>query len=497
MSRFKRFVSDDSGLIFVPILIGLALGGFASTGIEVTGNALNANDLNNSATVAHETSIIIREKAGDLSADEFDKANAIADGVRDVGKATREDAKTEVISGVKTIATDAALNMLPGGKVGGSVLKAAAKRSTTVRTIINTTVRVAPAGSKAKEAIALKEAIGTLVLKGTGAEDVAKEQVKGKLDTVEGLLRGDKAVTAPEAGSDLENAIVFAKLQAAGRLVGQNWPGTDPQAAENLAVQILLDAERDKSRIKPADDPALDGAAGANALADLWGKLKDAAGDPYLQRLQEALAKLQAGGPTGGDGAKAEVRGADLSAVKDGSVSSAIGVVWDGETAKPAIIRSSGDTLEVELVLEPGAPIISLKEDLTLDVPDFAGEWKGTYGLRVDVPGYGSAVTKVPVSFTVNPDGSVAGTMKYNGPVKVPGMPGGARVTYKMSGKVTGQVTGDTLKASGPFQATATINVSGFSRSADGGANVKMTGTFSGNDFTGKDQRGQKITASR
>jgi hypothetical protein len=495
--RLKDFLRDDSGLIFVPIILGLFLGGVAATGVEVTGNALNANDYNNAAQAAHETKNAIKVHSANLTPEQAARADKIVNDLQVVETANREDFKDEVFSGVKTVGKDVLLSVVPGGKVGGTVLKAAAKQSNTVRKAINLAVKVAPLGSKGKEALALKEAVGTVVLKSTGAEKGLEITTNLGLTAVEKLIRGEKNVAAP-AGSPLEDAIITAKMDAATRMLQQATGKADPAAVRDLAAQVVVDAERDKKRIEAASDPKQDGAAGANALSKLWGKAKDEYGNPFLQRLQEALKKLQPDPGSGStEAARAGVSPADIAAVKDGSAGAAIGVVWENGASRPAIVVKGAKGLEVIDPLNPGAPAVPLKDDLTLDVPSFAGTWSGTYGLRVDVPGYGSAVTPIPMSFTVNPDGTAVGNLSYNGPVKCPGLPAGASVTYKMSGKMSGKVTGDKLVASGPWSATATIHVAGFSKSTPGNATVNITGTFAGNTFTGSDQRKQKISATR
>jgi hypothetical protein len=501
VSRLSRVLRDDSGLIFVPIVIGLLIGGAVSTGVSVTGAGLNANEMDKAAKFTAETQNIVAAKATELADSDPAAAKQVGDIATRLGEVkdvSRSESKTYVIEGVKDLATEVALSAIPGGKIGGKLIGTLVKRAPTVTKVLHTTVKSAgslPAATK--EAKALYEFTGSMVLKGSGSEDAAKTQLKKTyLDPVETLLRGETKV--PErAGSAMEDAILAAKLQAAAGLVGQIGPNTaDPGGVAALAAQIAVDTERDKSRVKVSGDVGASSAAGANALSKRGGRSGGLAGNPFLQRLAEALAKLApVNKPKSAD--KVEVRRSDVDAVLSGDAGSALGVVLVGGEMKPAFVRKGAKGLEVVLPLEPGSPVTPLKDDLTLEKPDFSGTWVGTFGLKVSVPGYGTAVTELPISFTVAPDGSVKSDVSYDGPVKAPGMPSGAKLNYKLSGALTGKVAGAEMAAGGPYTGTASISVMGQSASASGGGMLSVSGTFAGTTFSGTTADGQKVTATK
>jgi hypothetical protein len=501
VSRLSRMLNDESGLIFVPIVIGLLIGGAVSTGVSVTGAGLNANEMDKAAKFTAETQNIVAAKATELADTDPDAAKQVGDIATRLGEVkdlSRSESKTYAIEGAKELATEVVLSAIPGGKIGGKLVGALAKRAPTVVKVMKTTVKNAGSLSAAKkEAKALYEFTGSMVLKGSGGEDAAKTEFrKSYLDPVETLLRGEKKV--PErAGVALESAILAAKLQAGQGLVGQIGPNTaDAAGIAALAAQIAVDTERDKLRIKASDDPAAPGAAGANALAKLAGRSGSIAGNPFLQRLAEALSKIAPAKAPTAEG-KVEARAGDLDAVRSGDAGSALGVVMVGGQMKPAFVRKGATGLEVVLPLEPGSPVRPLKDDLTMKQPDFSGTWVGTFGLKVSVPGYGTAVTELPITFTVAPDGAVTSEVSYNGPVKAPGMPGGAKLTYKLAGSLTGKVAGAELAVGGPYTGTASISVMGRSASASGGGMLSVSGTFAGTTFSGTTADGQKVSASK
>lgn len=501
MNRIRRTITDDSGVIFVPIVIGLLIGGAVSTGISVTGAGLNANEMNKSAEFTAQTQRLVAAKATELSTTDPEaskQANDIATKLGEVKDASRSESKTYVIEGAKELATEVALNAIPGGKIGGKVIGVLAKRAPTVTKVLKTTVKNAGSFSGAKkEARALYEFTGSMVLKGSGAEDAAKTQLrKTYLDPVETLLRGEKKVPEP-AGTALENAILAAKIQTAQRLAGQMGPNTaDPGGIAVLAAQMTVDTERDKLRIPASSDPAAPGAAGANALAKTAGRTGGLAGNPFLQRLAEALSKLAPAKPKGAEG-KVEARPGDIASVKSGEAGSALCIVMSKGQPKPAFVRKGAAGLEVVMPLEPGSPVTPLKDDLTLKAPDFSGNWTGTFGLKVTVPGYGSAITDVPITFAVAPDGTVTSDVTYDGPVKAPGLPGSATLVFRLAGTLKGKVTGSSLTASGPYTGTSTITVMGQSASASGGGSLNVTGTFTGTTFSGTTGDGQRVSAAK